>query len=394
MALEKFGPHLPTIIEPKHIETLYELWESIMPLRSKHPKMAKLRRLALFWHLVSGCLILCLEMLEASMLGLGKDLGLITALWGAMTTLTYVSRIVFDLIPSRFKFRDMFSAYMTCMALSDGAMVAQILCLGVKDVFTQIAKDVVGQGLDHGRRSLRGLIYNPCEVSCGMIACLDVTEWNERQKPASRRAKETCYVYFRKLLQQIGQPAEDLANVRYVFEKMLVHMTAWSFKKVFLSRKVFSLKMFFFKRLRRLAILKPKLLFLRLRNEDREVAYICPWKEAFSFIVLCEVLAFRDLFRVPLRMFRIALGALLRVFLTCRLLRIVVLALSDGAMVAQILCLGVKDVFTQIAKDVVGRRSLRGLIYNPCKVSCGMIACLDVTEWNERQKPASRRAKE
>ena len=33
-------------------------------------------------------------------------------------------------------------------ALSDGAMVAQRL--GMKDVFTQIAKDVVGQGLDHG----------------------------------------------------------------------------------------------------------------------------------------------------------------------------------------------------------------------------------------------------
>ena len=26
MALENFCPHLPTIIEPKHIETLYELW--------------------------------------------------------------------------------------------------------------------------------------------------------------------------------------------------------------------------------------------------------------------------------------------------------------------------------------------------------------------------------
>ena len=33
--------------------------------------------------------------------------------------------------------------------LSDGAMVSQILWLGVKDVFTLIAKDVVGQGLDH-----------------------------------------------------------------------------------------------------------------------------------------------------------------------------------------------------------------------------------------------------
>ena len=29
-------------------------------------------------------------------------------------------------------------------------MVSQILWLGVKDVFTQIAKDVVGQGLEHG----------------------------------------------------------------------------------------------------------------------------------------------------------------------------------------------------------------------------------------------------
>ncbi|KAL0678100.1 hypothetical protein Bca4012_006081 [Brassica carinata] len=118
-------------------------------------------------------------MLETSVLGLGQDLGLITALGGAMTTLAYVSRIVFDLIPSRFKVRDMFLAYVTCM-----------------DVFTQIARDVVGQGLDHGtfvltlRRSLRGLIQNPCGVNCEMIACSDVTEWNIRQKPASRRAKE------------------------------------------------------------------------------------------------------------------------------------------------------------------------------------------------------------
>ncbi|KAF3575327.1 hypothetical protein F2Q69_00059425 [Brassica cretica] len=89
-------------------------------------------------------------MLETSVLGLGQDLGLITALGGAMTTSAYVSRIVFDLIPSRFKVRDMFSAYVTCMALSDGDMVAQILWLSMKDVFTQIAKDVVGQGLDHG----------------------------------------------------------------------------------------------------------------------------------------------------------------------------------------------------------------------------------------------------
>ncbi|KAF3611115.1 hypothetical protein DY000_02050121 [Brassica cretica] len=68
-----------------------------------------------FWDLVPGCLILSPEMLETSALGLGQDLGLITALGGAMTTSTYVYRIVFDLIPSRFKVRDMFSAYVTCM---------------------------------------------------------------------------------------------------------------------------------------------------------------------------------------------------------------------------------------------------------------------------------------
>ncbi|KAF3533921.1 hypothetical protein DY000_02041549 [Brassica cretica] len=68
-----------------------------------------------FWDLVSECLILCLEMLETSVMGLGQDLGLITALGDAMTTSTYVSRIIFDLIPSRFKVRDMFSAYVTCM---------------------------------------------------------------------------------------------------------------------------------------------------------------------------------------------------------------------------------------------------------------------------------------
>ena len=52
-------------------------------------------------------------MLETSRLALGQDIGLITTLGGAMTTSTYVSRIVFDLIPSRFNVPDMFSAYVT-----------------------------------------------------------------------------------------------------------------------------------------------------------------------------------------------------------------------------------------------------------------------------------------
>ncbi|WZZ35216.1 hypothetical protein YC2023_018617 [Brassica napus] len=86
-------------------------------------------------------------MLETSVLGLGQDLGLITALGGAKTTLAYVSRIVFDLIPSRFKVRDR-------------------------------------------RRSPRGLLHNQCGVTGGMTAFSDVTEGKERQKPASRRAKK------------------------------------------------------------------------------------------------------------------------------------------------------------------------------------------------------------
>ena len=47
-----------------------------------------------FWDLVSGCLILCLEMLETSALGLGQDLGLLPVLEGAMTNSTYVLQSV------------------------------------------------------------------------------------------------------------------------------------------------------------------------------------------------------------------------------------------------------------------------------------------------------------
>nr|VDD24248.1 unnamed protein product [Brassica oleracea] len=79
-------------------------------------------------NLTLWCLILCLEMLETSVLGLGQNLGLITALGGVMTTSTYVSRIVFDLIPSRLKVRDMFSTYMTyfswcCKSLDANSLI-------------------------------------------------------------------------------------------------------------------------------------------------------------------------------------------------------------------------------------------------------------------------------
>ncbi|KAF3554325.1 hypothetical protein F2Q69_00013290 [Brassica cretica] len=60
----------------------------------------------------------------------------------------------------------------------------------ILDVFTEIAKDVVGQESDRGRRSPRGLPHNHYGVSCGMTAFSDVTEGKERQKPASRRANK------------------------------------------------------------------------------------------------------------------------------------------------------------------------------------------------------------
>ncbi|WZY88579.1 hypothetical protein YC2023_045314 [Brassica napus] len=67
-------------------------------------------------------------------------------------------------------------------------MVSQIIWLDVRDVFTQVAKDVVGQGLYHGKRSPRGLLHNQCGVSGGTTAFSDVTEGKEKQMPVSRRS--------------------------------------------------------------------------------------------------------------------------------------------------------------------------------------------------------------
>ena len=64
---------------------------------------------------ISYLSISCLEMLETSVMGLGHDLGLFLVLGCAMTNSAYVSYYSFSLIPYRFKVRDMFSAYTTCM---------------------------------------------------------------------------------------------------------------------------------------------------------------------------------------------------------------------------------------------------------------------------------------
>ncbi|WZZ15686.1 LOW QUALITY PROTEIN: hypothetical protein YC2023_108775 [Brassica napus] len=66
-----------------------------------------------FWDLVSGCLILCLEMLQTSALGLGQDLGLLSdcAVTGRLSF--FLLRFLPD--SYRFKVRDRFSAYTTCL---------------------------------------------------------------------------------------------------------------------------------------------------------------------------------------------------------------------------------------------------------------------------------------
>ncbi|WZY77738.1 hypothetical protein YC2023_024122 [Brassica napus] len=53
-------------------------------------------------------------------------------------------------------------------------MVSPIVWLGVKDVFTQIAKDVVSQGLEHGTFGQRDLV----EIDSPSLPELSVLRWS------------------------------------------------------------------------------------------------------------------------------------------------------------------------------------------------------------------------
>ncbi|KAF3508203.1 hypothetical protein F2Q69_00006499 [Brassica cretica] len=83
-----------------------------------------------FWDLVPGCLILCLEMLETSVPSLWEDQGLITALGGVMKMFRDIARMF------RIALGAMLRVFLTCRIL--------------RDVFTRIAKDVVGHASDRG----------------------------------------------------------------------------------------------------------------------------------------------------------------------------------------------------------------------------------------------------
>uniref|UniRef100_A0A0D3DLD4 Uncharacterized protein n=1 Tax=Brassica oleracea var. oleracea TaxID=109376 RepID=A0A0D3DLD4_BRAOL len=190
--------------------------------------------------LMTGCLILCLEMLETSVLGLGQDLGLITALGGAMTTSAYVSRIVFNLIPSLFKVRDMFRAYVTCMRYYP--------CVGCTRAI-----------------STRWLsLFRTLRVCCD---------------------QQQTYRYMLPFLSLRGE---------YVFEKMLVCMTVCLPRRCLYRGRCFVILQGF--------SLSP--VFEKHSGLSTDVrSQNC-----------CSLLAFQDLFRAFIRMFRIALGALLRIF--------------------------------------------------------------------------------
>ncbi|KAF3579389.1 hypothetical protein DY000_02032681 [Brassica cretica] len=124
-----------------------------------------------------------------------------------------------------------------------------------RDVFTQIAKDVVGQGLDHGTltfkviRSPRGLLHNQCGVSGGTTAFSDVIEGKEKKKPASRMVlHKACYVNFREFLrktwsdctkdfsQRIGRPEVDLATIG---RKASLCARCYIYSRVFFVTNVF-----------------------------------------------------------------------------------------------------------------------------------------------------------
>nr|VDD35348.1 unnamed protein product [Brassica oleracea] len=84
-------------------------------------------------------------------------------------------------------------------------MVSQIVWLGVKDVFTQIPKDVVGQGLDHGTLTFKVMLvydlmftFKSFFVRLGLIV-----------RRIFRRILMT-----HSFLERIGQLEVDLANDR------------------------------------------------------------------------------------------------------------------------------------------------------------------------------------
>ncbi|KAF3567406.1 hypothetical protein DY000_02017150 [Brassica cretica] len=114
-------------------------------------------------------------------------------------------------------------------------MVSQIVWLGVRDVFTQIAKDVVGQGLDHGTLTFKVIRSNIGKETIlgSRIKVFDTMPRDVRDQCAGFRARPRFTPGFRGCDIRLTFKSSR----RICFEKMLVRMNVWSSKKVFLSRK-------------------------------------------------------------------------------------------------------------------------------------------------------------
>ncbi|WZY72260.1 hypothetical protein YC2023_004500 [Brassica napus] len=105
-------------------------------------------------------------MLETSALGLGQDLGLLLVLEGAMTNSTYVSRFSFILIPYRFKVRDRFSAYTTCMVGIEHLSGDRKCWTKISDFFYSaiiLVSDVREFLIDFGLNLVKGCLRTPFE---------------------------------------------------------------------------------------------------------------------------------------------------------------------------------------------------------------------------------------
>ncbi|KAF3567928.1 hypothetical protein DY000_02016950 [Brassica cretica] len=98
-------------------------------------------------------------------------------------------------------------------------MVSQIVSLGVKDVFTQIAKDVVGQGLEHGTLTFKPKRFDTEPVQSQLLDdCLLGCDRGKRNAEASESCLELLMECYRSLFHY------DLVAERFslVFERILM----------------------------------------------------------------------------------------------------------------------------------------------------------------------------
>uniref|UniRef100_A0A0D3BXY6 Uncharacterized protein n=1 Tax=Brassica oleracea var. oleracea TaxID=109376 RepID=A0A0D3BXY6_BRAOL len=102
----------------------------------------------------------------------------------------------------------------------DARILAKRQILGSRiKVFDTMPRDVRDQCAGfraRPRRSLRGLIHNQCGVSCGTIACSDVTKGNETQKPVIRMAIMRSIKSFR-MIDNPGRFKDDAGTVIWLF---------------------------------------------------------------------------------------------------------------------------------------------------------------------------------